>query len=219
MNVGLISDVHANEPALRAVLADMPPVDVIVHAGDAVGYGPHPNAVLSLFDRHDVVSIRGNHDRGLEAPGEFQRRYVPVAVESLRWTIDALDADARAMLAAMPLERRLFDGRVHVAHGAPRAPDEYVHPGDMTADLLGEASVLVLGHTHQQVARGFADGVIVNPGSVGQPRNGDRAAAYAVYDLAADTIELAHVEYDPTPVVEDIEATDLPNTLADRFRS
>lgn len=216
MKLGLISDVHANAPALDAVLRDMQEVDVLVHAGDVVGYNPYPNVCVDRLRERDVVSINGNHDRAVCRETEFG--FHSVAGQAVEWTRDSLTDDRRDWLCDLPTESRVAD-TVYLAHGAPGAPDRYTYPEEFTAGLLpDDADVLVLGHTHVQAKREFPDGVVVNPGSVGQPRDGDPRAAYAALDLDSLDVELHRVEYPVERVQERIQMEDgLDGSLADRL--
>ncbi|MDQ2052823.1 metallophosphoesterase family protein [Natronolimnohabitans sp. A-GB9] len=211
MKVGLISDVHGNEPALAAVLEDMPEVDEVVHAGDVVGYGPYPKAVIETFREYDIVSIQGNHDRA--ALGDFHDNFHEIPKAAALWTADRLEFDELAYLDELPLELDLYDDHVHVAHGAPAKPNKYTYPEDFTDTLLGEESILVLGHTHMQTKSEFEDGIVVNPGSVGLPRDGDWRAAYAVLNLDSETVDLRRVEYPKEQVQDRIEKHGLPTEL------
>ena len=216
MKVGLISDVHASAPALNAVMGDMPPVDEVVHAGDVVGYNPYPNAVVDTFRREDVASISGNHDRAVAGGTDFG--FHSVAGQAVEWTRDALREDCLEYVEELREEREPVDG-VYLAHGAPGAPDRYTYPEEFTAELLPDGvEVLVLGHTHVQGKEEFEEGIVVNPGSVGQPRDGDPRAAYAVLDLSSLEVELRRVEYPIERVQENIRREEgLPDSLADRL--
>ncbi|RLM89310.1 metallophosphoesterase [Halobellus sp. Atlit-38R] len=213
MQVGLISDVHANRPALDAVLEDMPDVDAVVHAGDVVGYGPFPSEVIEIFRENDIVSIQGNHDRGVL--GDFHDNFHEIPKSAALWTTEQLTDDELGYIESLPVERELYDGRVKVAHGAPDKPNTYTYPEDFSPDLLEEESVLVIGHTHIQAKSEFDEGVVVNPGSVGLPRDGDWRAAYAVLDVEAGTVDLHRVEYPKTETQEKIDEYGLPEVLID----
>lgn len=213
MRIGLISDVHGNAPALMAVLEDMPSVDGYVHAGDLVGYGPDPQTVIETFHEYDITSVQGNHDRAVL--GDFHDNFHGIPKRAALWTTDQLGADELAYLEELPAELELYDGRVRVAHGAPDKPNEYTYPEDFSASLLSNESVLVLGHTHMQAEAEFDDGIIVNPGSVGLPRDGDWRAGYAVLDLDTEHVELHRVEYPKKQVQARIEQYDLPSELID----
>lgn len=188
--VGLISDIHANNVALQAVLDDMAErdVDALVCAGDLVGYGPSPAECIRVVRNRDVPTVEGNHDRavadgwGYESGDEYACRI--------------LDEDELEWLANLPRERTLFDGSLKVVHDHPDERDRYTYPEDFSPVLLEDEDILVLGHTHVQHAKSFEEGVVVNPGSVGQPRDGDPAAAYAVADLTDPNVNLHRVPYD-----------------------
>ncbi|WP_256290038.1 metallophosphoesterase family protein [Halobellus inordinatus] len=213
MQVGLISDVHANRPALEAVLEDMPDVDAIVHAGDVVGYGPFPSEVIEMFRENGIVSIQGNHDRGVL--GDFHDNFHEIPKSAALWTTEQLTDDELGYIGSLPIERELYDGQVKVAHGAPDKPNTYTYPEDFSPDLLGEESVLVIGHTHIQAESEFDEGVVVNPGSVGLPRDGDWRAGYAVLDVEAGTVDLHRVEYPKAETQEKIDEYGLPEVLID----
>jgi len=213
MRIGLISDVHGNMPALAAVLEDMPDVDEYVHAGDLVGYGPDPEAVIEAFHEYDITSIQGNHDRAVL--GDFHDNFHDIPKSAALWTADRLGADELAYLEDLPSELELYGGRVRVAHGAPDKPNKYTYPEDFSASLLSDESVLVLGHTHMQAMSEFDDGIVVNPGSVGLPRDGDWRAGYAVLNLDAERVDLHRVEYPKEQVQARIEEYDLPLELID----
>lgn len=188
--IGLISDIHANHVALQTVLDDMAErsVDALVCAGDLVGYGPSPAECIRAIRNRDIPTVEGNHDRavadgwGYESGDEYACR--------------TLDDEVLGWLASLPREQRLFDGRLKLVHDHPKERDRYTYPADFSPALVEDEAILVLGHTHVQHAAHFDEGVVVNPGSVGQPRDSDPAAAYAVADLTEPSVELHRVPYD-----------------------
>ena len=216
MQVGVLSDVHANRIALDAVIEDMPDVEGLVHAGDVVGYNPWPAECVEQLQSLDVVSVSGNHDRAVATGTGF--RFNSMAQAGVQYAISSLDDEHVAWLTSLPDSRRAFDERVRVVHGHPDDPDRYTYPDDVEADLLGSESVLVLGHTHVQHVEHFDDGVVLNPGSVGQPRDGDPRAAYATVDLDDGSVDLHRVEYDVERVVEAVEDAGLPSRIGTRLR-
>jgi putative phosphoesterase len=111
--------------------------------------------------------------------------------------------------------------RITLVHGSPRDPDEYIYPEDVESDFLkaGDCDILVLGHTHVQFKKEYAEGMVVNPGSVGQPRDGDPRAAFAVLDTETGKIKLERASYDIEKVIEDMLAAHLPEKLAFRLRA
>ncbi|MHC3436645.1 metallophosphoesterase family protein [Natrialbaceae archaeon A-gly3] len=215
MRVGLISDIHANRVALEAVLEDMPAVDTLACAGDVVGYNPWPADCVETLREREVPTVMGNHDRAIVERSSF--RFNRMAQAGVERAQKDLEAEGRRWLESLPETRREFDGRVKLVHGHPENPDRYTYPEDFSPRLLGEEDVLVLGHTHVQHAEHYAEGIVVNPGSVGQPRDGDPRAAYAVVDLEAMTVDTHRVEYDIDAVQEAIERAGLPERTASRL--
>jgi len=218
MKVGLISDVHGNRVALEAVLEDMPPVDELCCAGDVVGYNPWPADCVDALRERDVPTVMGNHDAAVAAETPF--RFNGMAQAGVEHAETQLSADQHEWLASLPDERRVCDGRVKLVHGHPDDPDRYTrytYPQEFTSRLLDDEDVLVLGHTHVQGVERFAEGIVVNPGSVGQPRDGDPRAGYAVVDLEALTVDTHRVEYDVEAVQEAVSETGLPDRIGTRL--
>jgi len=228
MKVGVISDIHGNRVALSAVLADMPTVDALVCAGDVVGYNPWPadcvaamrGAGLLAEQSHlptgEVPTVRGNHDRAVTAETNFA--FNSMAAAGVRHAREALDDEALAWLSALPTERTVLDGRLKLVHGHPDNPDRYTYPEEFAESMLDEEDVLVTGHTHVQGHRVFDDGIVMNPGSVGQPRDGDPRAGYAVVDMDGVSVDEHRVEYDIEAVVDAVVAADLPDRIGTRLR-
>ncbi|ELY64326.1 metallophosphoesterase family protein [Natronococcus jeotgali] len=218
MRVGLISDVHGNRVALEAVLADMPAVDELLCAGDIVGYNPWPAACVAELRDRDVPTVMGNHDAAVADETPF--RFNSMARAGVEHALEQLSADQLEWLADLPEERLECDGRVKLVHGHPDDPDRYTrytYPDEFSPRLLGDEDVLVLGHTHVQGVERYGEGIVVNPGSVGQPRDGDPRAAYAVLDLEAMTVETHRVEYDIGEVRDAVAAAGLPERIGSRL--
>ncbi|MFC6827117.1 metallophosphoesterase family protein [Halopelagius fulvigenes] len=215
MRVGVISDVHGNRVALDAVLSEMPDVDALVNAGDVVGYNPWPAECVEAMRERDVPTVMGNHDRAVASGTAF--RFNSMAAAGVEYARERLDDDALAWLENLPDERLACDGRVKLVHGHPEDPDRYTYPDEFSARMLGDEDVLVLGHTHVQGHETFDEGVVMNPGSVGQPRDGDHRAAYAVVDLDDLTVEEHRVDYDIEEVVEAVEEAGLPERIGLRL--
>jgi len=216
MKIGLISDVHANQIALETVLADMPDVDRIVHAGDAVGYNPWPAECVATLRERGIVSVMGNHDRKVARRTNFGSNRM--AQTGIRLAMDELAGDDLAWIDDLEDTRHCCDERVKVVHGHPEDPDRYTYPDEFGPGLLDDEDVLVMGHTHLQHAEQYEEGIVVNPGSVGQPRDNDPRAGYAVVDLDALTVETYRVEYDVEAVVEGVEAAGLPHQTGERLK-
>ena len=217
MEIGVISDVHGNTVALDAVFADMPAVDALACAGDVVGYNPwHAECVAAVRER-SIPTVSGNHDRAVASETRFA--FNSMAGAGVAHARETLTEDQIEWLRSLPTTRREFDGRVRIVHGHPENPDRYTYTGEFSPDLLGEEDVLVLGHTHVQGHKRFDEGVVMNPGSVGQPRDGDPRAAYAVLDLDDLTVTEHRVEYDIDRVREAVAEADLPARIGDRLAS
>ncbi|WP_135535197.1 metallophosphoesterase family protein [Halostella pelagica] len=216
MRLGVISDVHGNKVALDAVLEDMPAVDGLLCAGDVVGYNPwHAECVDAVRERN-VPTVMGNHDRAVATGTEF--RFNSMAGAGVEHARETLSDDQVEWLAALPDERIECDGRVKIVHGHPDDPDRYTYPDDFSPHLLGDEDALIMGHTHVQGHEQYEEGIVMNPGSVGQPRDGDPRAAYAVLDLDALTVEEYRVEYDVAEVQRVVEEAGLPRKIGSRLK-
>jgi putative phosphoesterase len=214
MKIAVLSDIHSNWVALQAVLADLPDVDVVC-AGDVVGYNPWPGECVDAMVERDVPTVIGNHDRAVatETPFAFNSM-AEAGVEHSRGELGDGQLD---WLRSLPDERLVCDGRVRIVHGHPDDPDRYTYPDDFGPDLLDDEDVLVMGHTHVQHHEVYEEGVVMNPGSVGQPRDGDERAAYAILDLDALAVEERRVTYDVPTVQQAIREAGLPERLATRL--
>jgi predicted phosphodiesterase len=232
----ILSDVHSNREALEAVVQDAKGLyDRILCLGDIVGYGADPNFTAEWVCSHAVTAIRGNHDKlctGLDAP----EVYNAAARASAVWTRQVLTPANTAFLSNLPRGTLRVD-QFDLVHGSPADEDEYViHAGDaaMVSDYL-DASVTFFGHTHVQggflytrrgIKRIAPDGVLelepdyrylLNPGSVGQPRDLNPKAAYALYDPEKRTVEFRRAKYDIAKAAQKILDAGLPNALAARL--
>ena len=238
----VLSDIHANLEALDTVLAAAPPgtYDRVLVLGDLVGYGADPNAVVDRIRALDPLAvIRGNHDKaacGLDDGSSFNQ----VARYAAAWTSDTLTPANRQYLRDLPAGPVLIDDRVEICHGAPFDEDHYIFDGNDARRAL-EASrrpLCLFGHTHLPVVffeeRGQLDGdvpeaaqhtvalreglkLLVNVGSVGQPRDGDPRAGYATYDSTGPTLVLHRIPYPVEIAQRKINAAGLPHSLANRL--
>ncbi len=239
MRILILSDVHGNKAALEAVLADAGQVDDIWSLGDIVGYGPEPGwCVDRIAELGASPSLSGNHD--LAAIGKLDiSAFNVVAQIATAWTSAQLNDEQRRYLESLP---SIAEARgITVVHGSPRAPDwEYIGDAQIAGlsfDLLA-TDICFAGHTHsaaiserlagqtralhgrwepgQQVS--LADRrLILNPGSVGQPRDGDPRASYALYDPDDGHVTLHRTPYDIDAVQTQMRDLGLPTLLADRL--
>lgn len=221
MRLALIADVHSNLHALEVasdLVTEQSP-DTVVCAGDVIGYGAFPNECCSEVERLCPLSVAGNHDRAVIS-GEVSRMN-PYAAATTLWTSGRLGEQQRNFLSGLKTSVR-FDlgGRsVAVFHGSPTDPDEYVHEDMVTERMLVETGceVLALGHTHVPYVRRFGKGLVINPGSVGQPRDGDRRGSFAVIDTERLECETIRFEYPVQEAADAIVSAGLPHILAERL--
>jgi diadenosine tetraphosphatase ApaH/serine/threonine PP2A family protein phosphatase len=239
MRLAVLSDIHANLTALDAALADLatqPAVDQVWACGDIVGYGPQPNEVIDRLRQIDARAVMGNHDGaavGLVDVAWFN----DAAAAAIQWTAGVLTADSRAFLAALP--KRRVEGELTAVHGSPRDPIwEYIVSPDVAAANLDrfDTRTCLFGHTHYPVLYAAADGTVrrieapsgtvvalpdarlmLNPGSVGQPRDGNPDSSYLIVDLTAATAEFRRVPYDIGRTQDLMRAEGLPTWLAERL--
>jgi len=239
----ILSDIHANLTALEATLvAAEKRWDRAVCLGDVVGYGPDPNEVIDRVRKLVVACIRGNHDKagcGLDTAEDFN----PVAKHAALWTRDQLRPENLIYLQQLPQGPIEVDG-VSLMHGAWQDEDEYVFaPAQALDGLLGApTAVSFFGHTHFQGGFSFVDNkleviqlrpatgtsfaalqiepgtrYLLNPGSVGQPRDGDPRAAFAVADMEHRVVEFWRVPYDIEAVQTRMMNAGLPEPLVLRL--
>jgi predicted phosphodiesterase len=222
--LAFISDVHSNLEALEAVLGDIGETETYC-LGDIVGYGASPNEVTGLLREKNVTCVLGNHDFAVLSGkvSEFNAR----AMQAVTWTIGVLSEENRQYLAGLPLNRTMsFEGEpVFMTHGSPDDNLwEYVSPATHS-ELFGfyleklGARAIALGHTHVPFAWEGREGIVFNPGSVGQPRNGDRCASYALLKSTRAGLAVEHrtVEYDVEKAARRIVEAGLPGALARRL--
>ena len=230
----VITDVHANLPALQAALTRIEElgIDRVYCGGDLVGYGPHPNEVCALIEDRGIPTIHGNYDyaiaRDLEDCG---CAYVTphdreLGQRSVEWTLCATAARAKDFMRELPFDLRFELGAnaIHLVHGSPRKVNEYLFedkPASLYERLAAaeEAGVLVFGHTHKPWVAEFGGVLFVNCGSVGKPKDGDPRAAFAVLEDAGDHVDVTieRVAYDARAVAEQVRAAGLPEEYADKL--
>src|SRR5882762_2342459 len=226
MRILVLSDIHANATALEATLAAANGRwDTVVCLGDVVGYGPDPNEVTAKVRELGATTIRGNHDKavaGISPTDDFN----PVAKAAVTWTQQILEPDHLAWLKALPPGPHETNGTVLV-HGAFQDEDEYVFTPEQAMEGLLDSSapVTFFGHTHHQGGFSYQDSsleilqvrprvsektfllriepekrYLLNPGSIGQPRDSDPRAAFSIADLSNHIVEFWRVPYDISAV-------------------
>jgi diadenosine tetraphosphatase ApaH/serine/threonine PP2A family protein phosphatase len=234
MRFAILADIHSNLEAFEAVLGDADSrggFDKIWCLGDVVGYGPDPNECIRRLRQFENVCIAGNHDWA--AIGKMDTsEFNPVAATAANWTAEQLTAEYRDYLLSLPLTLR-EDGFT-LAHGSPREPIwEYLLSTEAAQDNFAyfETVYCLVGHSHiplifelvseKAVFSEFRETnlkleekrMIINPGGVGQPRDGDPRASYAIYDSEAQTVSHYRVEYDIPATQKKMAEQGLPTTL------
>ena len=238
MRIALISDVHANLVALEAVLADAEGrgAEGVWNLGDTVGYGPDPNGVISRLEEAGAISVLGNHDAA--ATGRIGTEWFNAkAAKAAEWTKGQLEEERARYLAGLSEIRR--EGEWSLAHGTLREPMwEYLITEEAAEGHFErqETPYSAVGHTHVPLlvrrGAGWVEGetpvegeaadlgaglLCVNPGSVGQPRDGDPRSSYALVDTSAGTVTHFRVGYDIEETQRRMEAAGLPRGLIERL--
>jgi diadenosine tetraphosphatase ApaH/serine/threonine PP2A family protein phosphatase len=240
MRYAVLADIHANLAAFEAVLADIKAgggVDELWCLGDVVGYGPDPSACIELLRRQHPVCIAGNHDLG--AIGKLDLSYFnSVAAAACRWTAGRLSPEDTGYLADLPLS--VVQDDFYLVHGSPAEPlMEYVLSTGIAARNFSffDTPYCLVGHTHVPLAFKRSDGscssvalspgiglvlgadrMIVNPGGVGQPRDGDPRASYGIYDSEGRIFRLHRVPYDVDATQQKMIRAGLPMSLVLRLQ-
>jgi putative phosphoesterase len=228
--VAVITDIHANLPALEAAVAriDELGVERVYCGGDLVGYGPHPNEVCALIEARGIPTIYGNYDYAIARDlDDCGCAYVTphdreIGQRSVEWTLANTGKAAKDFMRDLPFDLRFDIGgtSVHLVHGSPRKVNEYLFedkPDSLYERLARaeDADVLVFGHTHKPWIRDFAGVRFVNCGSVGKPKDGDPRGAFAV--LTAEAVTIERVGYDAELVAAEVRDAGLPAEFADKL--
>jgi putative phosphoesterase len=233
--IAVITDIHANLPALEASLEAIEQigVDELFCGGDLVGYGPHPNEVCALIQEREIPTIYGNYDyaiaRDLDDCGcaYVTQHDRELGQRSVAWTLEHTDQASKEFMRELPFDMHFTvgDQDVHLVHGSPRKVNEYLFedkPASLYERLAGAetAQVLVFGHTHKPWIHTYGDVLFINCGSVGKPKDGDPRAAFAI--LEADDegpirASIQRVPYDAEAVAREVAAAGLPGEYAEKL--
>jgi predicted phosphodiesterase len=237
VRVAVVSDIHANLAALEAVLAaiDAHPPDEIWCLGDLVGYGARPNECCALVRERATVCLGGNHDLAVRGTIDL-RDFSGDAGIAAAWTRSVIEEESLAFLQTLDVHATAHG--IALYHGSARDPVwEYVLSDEAAAAtlMLTDARTVLVGHSHVALAVSstLAGGIapqgttidvasarwLLNPGSVGQPRDGDPRAAYVTLDLDTHTASFERVEYDIARTQAEIRAAGLPEVLARRLET
>jgi predicted phosphodiesterase len=242
MRIGLIGDIHGNEQALRSVLERIDELhcDRIVCTGDIVGYGPSPAECVREVRSRGIPCVMGNHENYVTLLGSPRfDRLRPDIQASLLWTQSVLEMDALRWLCSLPMRLELEQG-MSLVHGSfghnpwsyvvnpELADDSFAHqPGRLGVNGHCHIPLLCWKHPDQPAKVGFLRSsrlpvgarVLINPGSVGQPRDRDTRAAFAIYDTDADTVQAVRIPYDIAVTQRLMREAGLPEAHAERLRT
>lgn len=241
MRYAIISDIHSNLEALNTALDSLGSVDAIYCVGDVVGYGPNPNECSEIVRQKQAVTVLGNHDAAVIGKMSLDW-FNPMAMEAVEWTRDQLTVENRLFLESLPLVVR--SDKFIIAHGSLEVPERFFYTSSPweakpTFDSMNPFDLCFVGHTHiaeyyvRKEGEQGADQIemaaggtialkpgfqyIINPGSIGQPRDEDPRAAFAIYDTDAQTIEIRRVEYPITVTQDKMRSAGLPEPLITRL--
>jgi putative phosphoesterase len=232
--VAVITDVHANLPALESALARIEELGLerVYCGGDLVGYGPHPNEVCRVIEERAIPTIYGNYDyaiaRDLDDCGcaYVNRHDRDLGQRSVEWTLAHTDQRSKDFMRELPFDLRFEVGnsQVHLVHGSPRKVNEYLFedkPASLYERLAGteEADTLVFGHTHKPWVHEYGGVLFVNCGSVGKPKDGDPRAGFAVLRPGErhPNVSIERVPYDAEAVAREVAGAGLPSEYAEKL--
>ena len=233
----IFGDIHANLPALEAVLADIEARDLspLYCLGDLVGYSTFPNEVIETIRERKFPTIMGNYDQGVGNSSDdcgcayTSKEAEALGKHSIAWSNKNTTADNKLFLRQLTdqIPLQLDELRVRLVHGSPRKINEYLYEDRPDATLerlldIAEADVLVCGHTHIPYHRILPSGRhVVNAGSVGKPKDGNPQACYVVLEVNNNDllVTFRRVPYDIEQAAQAIEASDMPNEYAEMLRT
>jgi len=240
LRYAIISDIHANYEAFTAVLNDIKSlnIDETYCLGDIIGYGPNPNECVDLILKNKIKSIKGNHERAL-SDKKYLENFNIIAANVINWTTKELTPENKKILEDLP-NYMFIEEKFVLVHGSFKKPDKYlVENEDIIEEVeeLKEAGIKIefFGHTHisriivdekkpikpkgnEKIKLNEKNIYLINPGSVGQPREADSRASYLIFDSVSLTIEYRKVHYNIEETIKKIKSVGLPEFLANRLR-
>ena len=208
LKIAVMSDIHGNLPALQAILADMPSIDMMVCCGDVVGYYPDVNEVCALLREMNVFTVRGNHDAYVS--GELQPDPSKAIAYRTKWTREQLDPIHLSWLKSLPIEMRFNWDHLGliVRHASPWDEETYLYEDSprLVEIPVKLNEILVVGHTHHPMLKRVGNGIVLNPGSVGQPRDWNENASYAILETISKFAEIKRVRYNVPALQKRLES-------------
>jgi len=229
MKIAVISDIHANVYALMNVLEDIDneKVDTIICLGDLVGYGPHPNEVISIIRSRNILCIKGNYDSSVVDNEYSYIRETPINSFSLPWAVHELREENRIFLENLPstITLNIANKNLLFVHGSPNKINEYLFKdGDNTLNIMNSISsdVLICAHTHIPGIKEFANKVYVNCGSIGKSKIGRPNITYCILNINKQEgmkVQIKEIPYEFNKIVKDMTILDFPKELIHSFEN
>ena len=233
MRIALIADIHANLPALEAVLqhAASQGVEGIWNLGDLLGYGPFPEQTILRLQEIGALSIIGNYDLKVlkvkRKIKKWRKRKHPLKALAFEWAYDQLSQNSLSHLHSLPKQRTLTEQgqRILMTHGSPASNSEHLSPSTSEERMLelasmADADLILTAHSHIPYARDVAQIRFINPGSVGRPDDGDPRSSYAILQISQQSVGYEHhrLAYDVEQTIHGIRQANLPEAFAEMFR-
>ena len=232
--VAIVTDIHANVPALEAALRRIEElgVDDVYCGGDLVGYGPRPNEICRTIEGRAIPSIYGNYDHAIARDRDDCGCFYPTPKDreigqgSVAWTLEHTDERSKRFMRDLPFDLRFeFAGKsVRLVHGSPRKVNEYLLEDRAASTFeriahLADCDILLFGHTHKPWVNEYGGVLFVNCGSVGKPKDGDPRGSFAVLTESDGgvSVSVERVDYDASAVAREIREVGLPHELAEQL--
>ena len=216
MRIAILSDIHGNIDALNAVTSSVAflECDLYINAGDAIGYYLHPSEVINKLIEYDFITIKGNHEEMLERAASDKSLLAEITTKygvGHQICFDQLSKFQLEFLFGLPLNSKIPTplGNIEIFHGSPINASEYIYPdSDLTKIALQipkDCRWLILGNTHWPMIRTIGSTTIINPGSVGQSRNGSGKAHWAILDTERISVLFVEEEYDTSKLIKQLK--------------
>jgi putative phosphoesterase len=229
--IALISDIHANKPALEAILKHIKKTkkSYIWNAGDSIGYGPFPNETIALLKQKKIKSILGNYDKmvlSIKNSADILPQH-PQKMFAAYWTFQSLSSKSKEYLRKLPeqIKHNIYHWQILLVHGSPASNKEYLDdktPAKRLAHFAEttKADIIISGHSHRSSYRIIKNTHFINPGSAGRPDDGNPAASYATLYLSKNKIKVKHfrVPYKVSKVISTFRLKELPVTFETMFK-